>query len=114
MTTLYGIKNCDTIKKARKWLDSHAIAYRFHDYRIDGLEKTWLVTTESHLGWEALLNKRGTTFRQLTDTQKTDLNKDKALDLLVANPAMIKRPVLIHDGQYHLGFNETQYQEIFA
>lgn len=114
MTKLYGIKNCDTIKKARKWLESNAIDYQFHDYRADGLDTTWLATTETHLGWEALLNKRGTTFRQLSDEQKSHLHKDKVLDLLATHPAMIKRPVLIHDGQYYLGFNEGQYQEIFA
>ena len=114
MTKLYGIKNCDTIKKARQWLDSHGIDYQFHDYRADGLDTAWLNTTESHLGWEALLNKRGTTFRQLTDEQKSHLHKDKALDLLATHPAMIKRPLLIHAGKYHLGFKEIQYQEIFA
>jgi Spx/MgsR family transcriptional regulator len=114
MTKLYGIKNCDTIKKARKWLNNNAIDFQFHDYRVDGLDTTWLNTAESHLGWEALLNKRGTTFRQLSDEQKSHLNKNKALDLLANHPAMIKRPLLIHVGKYHLGFNESQYQEIFA
>ena len=114
MTTLYGIKNCDTIKKARQWLSAQHIDFVFHDYRVDGLEMDWLLQTELTLGWENLLNKRGTTFRQLDEAQKTSLNKDKALALLVEQPAMIKRPVLIHEGQYYLGFKPEQYQEIFS
>lgn len=114
MTTLYGIKNCDTIKKAKKWLEMHNIDYQFHDYRVQGLESSWLSATESKLGWENLLNKRGTTFRQLSDSQKADLNKDTALALMIEYPAMIKRPVLIHDNNYYLGFKTEQYSEIFA
>lgn len=113
MTILYGIKNCDTIKKARKWLDHQAIDYQFHDYRIDGLERAWLIEAESKLGWQSLTNKRGTTFRGLSEQQKATLDKDSALDLLIAHPSMIKRPLLIHRGNYHLGFSESQYIEIF-
>lgn len=113
MTTLYGIKNCDTIKKARKWLTEQEIAFEFHDYRVDGLSHSWLEQVESHLGWQNLLNKRGTTFRQLPELQKQDLDKDKALALLMAHPAMIKRPLLIHNDSYHLGFKADQYREIF-
>lgn len=114
MTTLYGIKNCDTIKKAKKWLELHDVEYTFHDYRVDGLNQEWLEQTESALGWEQLLNKRGTTFRQLSDEQKGNLDKDKAIALLLEHPAMIKRPVLIHEGNYYLGFKAEQYQEIFV
>jgi Spx/MgsR family transcriptional regulator len=114
MTTLYGIKNCDTIKKARQWLSAQDIDFVFHDYRIDGLEIPWLQQAEQALGWENLLNKRGTTFRQLDETQKSALDKDKALALLIEQPAMIKRPVLIHEGQYYLGFKPEQYQGIFS
>lgn len=114
MTTLFGISNCDTIKKAKKWLEQNNIAYTYHDYRKDGLEAGWLAETEAALGWESLLNKRGTTFRQLTDEQKSDLNKDNALGLMLEYPAMIKRPVLIHNGSYYLGFKPAQYEEIFA
>lgn len=113
-TTLYGISNCDTIKKARKWLEQQNIPFTFHDYRKDGLDEAWLKETESHLGWENLLNKRGTTFRQLPEEDKTDLTRDKALSLLLANPSMIKRPVLIHNNSYHLAFKPAQYEEIFA
>ena len=114
MTTLYGIKNCDTIKKARKWLEANDIEYTFHDYRADGLEQSWLAQTEQHLGWELLLNKRGTTFRQLSDEQKNNVDKTSALALMLEHPAMIKRPVLIHNDTYHLGFKADQYQEIFS
>ena len=114
MTTLYGIKNCDTIKKARKWLENNNIEYTFHDYRIDGLDADWLSKTEQALGWEQLLNKRGTTFRQLSEEQKASVDKNNALELMLEYPAMIKRPVLIHNEGYHLGFKENQYQEIFA
>lgn len=113
-TIIYGIKNCDTIKKAKLWLSQQDIDYRFHDYRTDGLERKWLQQAEQKLGWEALLNKRGTTFRQLSEQQKANLNKDTALELLISHPAMIKRPLLIHNGVYHLGFKASQYQEIFA
>lgn len=114
MTTLFGIKNCDTIKKARKWLESNNIEYTFHDYRVDGLTPQWLTDTEQHLGWEQLLNKRGTTFRQLSDEQKNNIDQQSALALMLEYPAMIKRPVLITNGQYHLGFKDAQYQEIFS
>lgn len=114
MTTLYGIKNCDTIKKARKWLEANQIDYTFHDYRADGLDESWLAETEQQLGWEQLLNKRGTTFRQLSDEQKNSVDKESALQLMLEFPAMIKRPVLIHNESYYLGFKDTQYQEIFA
>lgn len=113
-TTLYGISNCDTIKKAKKWLEQHNISYTFHDYRKDGLSEEWLKETASQLGWENLLNKRGTTFRQLPEADKTNLDEQKALALLLANPAMIKRPVLIHNNRYHLAFKPAQYEEIFT
>ncbi|MFT4938593.1 MAG: Spx/MgsR family transcriptional regulator [Paraglaciecola sp.] len=114
MTTLYGIKNCDTIKKARKWLSEQNIEFTFHDYRVAGLERSWLEQTEDQLGWESLLNKRGSTFRQLPEEQKLDLDKSKAIDLMLNNPAMIKRPILIHQDQYFLGFKAAQYIGIFS
>ncbi|KKC98937.1 ArsC family reductase [Photobacterium halotolerans] len=113
-TIAYGIKNCDTIKKMKKWLDEQGIEYRFHDYRVDGLDRNLLETFEAELGWEALLNKRGTTFRQLSDEQKNTLNRDSALTLMLEQPAMIKRPLLVHNQSYHLGFKPDQYQAIFA
>ena len=113
MTTLFGIKNCDTIKKAKKWLEAQQIEFTFHDYRVDGLELQWLQETEAALGWQLLLNQRGTTFRQLSENQKADLDAEKAITLMLEAPAMIKRPVLIHQGNYHLGFKPDQYEEIF-
>ncbi len=112
--TMYGIKNCDTIKKAKKWLESNDIDYDFHDYRADGISAELLVAFEAKLGWENLLNKRGTTFRQLDDADKADLNRDKALALLQQHPAMIKRPVLVVGDSYQLGFKAEQYQALFA
>ena len=111
--TLYGIKNCDTIKKAKKWLEANDIHYVFHDYRVDGIEKKWLVDTEKNISWELLLNKRGTTFRQLADDVKDTVNQNSAIELMLEQPAMIKRPVLIAKGEYHLGFKPDQYAEIF-
>lgn len=112
-TTLFGIKNCDTIKKARKWLETQNVTHEFHDYRAQGLDRDWLELAESHLGWELMLNKRGTTFRQLDEADKQDLNREKALDLLIANPAMIKRPILQRDQTFHIGFKAEQYAEVF-
>lgn len=114
MTLMYGIANCDTIKKAKKWLDSQNVSYQFHDYRKQGLTAELLQTFETQLGWEQLVNKRGTTYRALTDEQKAGLNKDTALALLLEHPAMIKRPLLVHQEHMHLGFKADQYQEIFA
>lgn len=113
MVTLFGIKNCDTIKKAKKWLEANEIEFLYHDYRTDGIDASWLEKTESQLGWQQLLNQRGTTFRQLDAEQKADLNSHKAIQLMLAAPAMIKRPVLIKDEHYFLGFKPDQYKEIF-
>ena len=113
MTTLYGIKNCDTIKKARAWLSANNIDYTFHDYRQDGLDTPWLEQTEQALGWELMLNKRGTTFRQLSEEQKQGVDKAAALALMLEHPAMIKRPILIHAEQYFIGFKADQYVEVF-
>lgn len=113
-TQIFGIKNCDTMKKARKWLETNQIEHEFIDYRTDGLTEAQLLEFEAQLGWEALLNKRGTTFRQLSDEQKTTLTKESACALMLTQPAMIKRPLLVHKGQYHLGFKPEQYSVIFS
>lgn len=113
MTTLYGIKNCDTIKKAKKWLEKQQIDFQYHDYRTDGLDADWLAETADQLGWEKLLNTRGTTYRQLSEDQKAEMDKSKALALMAEYPAMIKRPVLIHENIYYLGFKAETYTEIF-
>ena len=92
--TMYGIKNCDTIKKARAWLDSRGIAYAFHDYKTAGLDRKQLEDWTCEVGWEPLVNRAGTTFRKLADAEKTNLDEKKALALMLANPSLVKRPVL--------------------
>ena len=114
MTTLYGIKNCDTIKKARTWLSANNIDYTFHDYRQNGLDALWLEQAELALGWELMLNKRGTTFRNLSEEQKQSVDKTEALVLMLEFPAMIKRPILIHNDEYYIAFKPQQYAEIFS
>lgn len=114
MTTLYGIKNCDTIKKARKYLEQKGIEFSFHDYRADGLDTQWLKDVVSKAGWDVLLNTRGTTYRQLSDEQKADMNEEKALALMAEYPAMIKRPVLIHNDTLTVGFKADQYDEVLS
>lgn len=91
---MYGIKNCDTIKKARAWLESRGIAYAFHDYKTAGLDRKHLEDWSREVGWEPLLNRAGTTFRKLADEEKVDLDEKKALALMLANPSLVKRPVL--------------------
>ncbi|BFT30689.1 ArsC family reductase [Alteromonas sp. D210916BOD_24] len=113
-TVLYGIPNCDTIKKAKKWLADHDIAFTFHDYRKDGIDARFLEDAEEQLGWELMLNKRGTTYRQLDDAEKTAIDKAKALAMLEQHPAMVKRPILLHNDTYHIGFKPTQYEAIFC
>ena len=92
--TLYGIRNCDTMKKARAWLDARGVAYVFHDYKVAGIEAATLSAWVSAVGWEILLNRAGTTFRALADAEKANLDAAKAIALMVANPSLIKRPVL--------------------
>lgn len=113
MTTLYGIKNCDTIKKAKSWLEQHQIEYDFHDYRKDGLERSLLEQWCNELGWENLLNRRGTTWRKLPDSDKENIDEQSAIELMMAQPAMIKRPLLDTGDQRILGFNDSTYQQIF-
>lgn len=113
--TLYGIPNCDTIKKCRLWLDERHIAYHFHDYRKAGLTEPMLTTFIQQLGLEALINKRGTTYRALSQEQKSALESaTTAQPLLLAHPALIKRPLLCYDGNYLLGFDKERYAALFA
>jgi Spx/MgsR family transcriptional regulator len=111
--TLYGIKNCDTIKKARRFLDSQPIDYQYHDYRLNGLNDDMLQGFIDTLGWQALLNTRGTTWRKLAEEEKAAVdNAQAAKALMLAQPAIIKRPLLAAaDGSMLLGFNETDYQQ---
>ena len=112
---LYGIKNCDTIKKARRWLEEQGIAYQFHDYRVDGLSDERLQGFINKLGWEPLLNTRGTTWRKLDETLRSSINNaDSAAALMIDMPAIIKRPLLWAPGKpMLLGFKESQYQTYF-
>lgn len=107
--TMYGIKNCDTIKKARNWLDKHGVSYAFHDYKAAGIDKARLERWCKDAGWETLLNRAGTTFRKLPDADKTDLNERKAISLMLAQPSMIKRPVLDLGGRVLVGFKPEVY-----
>lgn len=113
--TLYGIRNCDRMKKAFKWLETEGIVYRFHDYRKDGVPEADLTAWCADLGWEKLLNRAGTTFRKLPEDQKTDLDQTQAVALMRTYPAMIKRPVLVCDGKaLELGFRPDRYREILG
>lgn len=114
--TMYGIKNCDTIKKARRWLEDQGVAYHFHDYRADGLDEQQLRGFVALLGWEPLLNTRGTTWRKLDETQRNACdNADAAIALMLAQPAIIKRPLLDNgNGRALLGFNADAYQQFIA
>jgi arsenate reductase len=112
--TIYGIKNCDTMKKARAWLDHKGVAYAFHDYKTAGIDAATLGLWVVELGWETLLNKAGTTFRGLPDADKNGLNKDKALALMLANPSMIRRPVLDRGSERLVGFAPDRYAAAFG
>jgi len=112
--TIYGIKNCDTMKKARAWLDSQRVPYAFHDYKIEGIEKDKLKSWCDELGWETLLNRAGTTFRKLPDSDREGLNERKAIALMLAQPSMIKRPVLDLDGKLLVGFKPEIYAKEVA
>ncbi len=112
--TLYGIKNCDTIKKARAWLDAQSIAYAFHDYKVAGIDRTTLAAWTGKVGWETLLNRAGTTFRKLPDAERMDLDEAKALALMQAQPSMIKRPVLVAGATLLVGFKPEAYAKTFS
>jgi len=114
MISLYGIPNCDTVRKARRWLDTQGIAYRFHDFRKDGLEEHRLRAWVSELGWETLLNRSGTTWRSAPDAVKAGLNAETAIAFMLQAPAAIKRPVLDIGEQRVVGFSEARYQSTFS
>jgi len=112
MITMFGIKNCDTIKKARKWLEAEGIEYQFHDYKKDGLSSEMLNIWIKDLGWEALVNKRGTTWRKLPEDVKESVDQASAIQIMLDNASIIKRPLLINDADSKLlGFKAEQYQE---
>ena len=108
--TIYGIKNCDTMKKARTWLEGHDVAFDFHDYKASGVARADLERWVAALGWETVLNRAGTTFRALADADKQNLTADKAIALMLAQPSMIKRPILDRDGQFIAGFKPEIYE----
>ena len=113
--TLYGIKACDTMKKARVWLEDHGVEYRFHDYKAEGIDKATLEAWAGKVGWEVLLNRAGTTFRKLPDADKQNLTEKKAIALMLKQPSMIKRPVLELSGRRLLvGFKPEYYSDAFA
>ncbi|MBY0338138.1 MAG: ArsC family reductase [Acetobacteraceae bacterium] len=113
MTTLYGIKNCDTMKKARAWLDGRGVAYAFHDYKAAGIAPETLRAWVAEHGWETLLNRAGTTFRKLPEAGREGLDEARAVALMLAQPSMIKRPVLDLGGRRLVGFSPAAYEAAF-
>lgn len=109
MITVYGIKNCDTVKKARRWMDAKGLKYQFHDFRVDGISEQQVRLWAKTLGWEALLNRRSTTWRNINDKDKSELAEIKAITLMVNNPTLIKRPVVKAGRSYLVGFSESDY-----
>ncbi|MAT93830.1 MAG: ArsC family reductase [Halioglobus sp.] len=114
MTTLYGIKNCDTVKKARKWLDAHGIDYHFHDFREDGLERGQVAAWLDELGWEVLLNRRSTSWKGLDEATRQNMDDATALTAILAQPTLIKRPLLDTGTQRHTGFSPADYGKLFS
>ncbi len=112
--TIYGIKNCDTMKKAFTWLGERDVEYIFHDYKKLGIDADTLERWCNALGWEKVLNRAGTTFRKLPDEDKTELDQAKAIALMVANPSMVKRPIVDRDGQYIAGFKPDLFSDFFG
>jgi Spx/MgsR family transcriptional regulator len=112
MITIYGINNCDTMKRAMAWLDAHGIVYRFHDFKRSGIDRATLDSWEAELGWERLLNRRGMLWRRVTDPVKSAIDRDSALALMLENPGIIKRPLLDTGHARHLGFSPDGYREI--
>ena len=114
MITMYGIKNCDTIKKARNFLDNERAAYSFHDYKVSGIDKAKLEEWVMEHGWETILNRSGTTFKALDAGDKAHIDADKAILLMMANPSMIKRPILDLGDRTVIGFKATTYEEALS
>lgn len=111
---LYGIKNCDTVKKARRWLEANDVDFQFHDFRADGIEQQTIEAWLENVSWEVLLNKRGTTWRKLDDPRKEQLDQTIAIELMLANPTLIKRPVVINNNDCMVGFKEAEYTAYFG
>ena len=111
---MYGINNCDTIKKAKSWLNEHHIDFDFHDYKKLGIEHSQLTLWVQQLGWEQLINKRGTSWRKLDESSKQNMDDQLAVTVMMDNPSIIKRPLLVMGEQKILGFNQQQYQQLFS
>lgn len=114
LPVLYGIRNCDTVRKARAWLDSNGVAYDFHDYKLAGIDRARLTVWTGEFGWEKVLNRAGTTFRKLPEADKDGLDEDRAIALMLAQPSMIRRPLLDLGNRRILGFDERAYAEAFG
>lgn len=112
--TLYGIRNCDTMKKARTWLADQGVEYIFHDYKKSGIDAVSLQRWADQVGWETLLNRRGTSWRKVPEDTRIRIDRDSAIALMQQTPSMIKRPVLDVDGKIHIGFNADQYANVFT
>jgi arsenate reductase (glutaredoxin) len=112
--SMYGIKNCDTIKKARRWLDEHSVAYTFIDYKVAGIDSAKLQAWSKLVGWDKLLNRSGTTFKKLPDGERADLDEAKAIRLMAAQPSMIKRPVLELGRVVLVGFSPETYEQVLV
>jgi len=112
--TLYGIPNCDTVKKARVWLDQHCVAFAFHDYKKAGIDRASLQRWVDEHGWEVVLNRAGTTFRKLPEADRANLDADKAIALMLAQPSMIKRPVVDLGDRRLVGFRPEAYEAAFG
>ena len=114
MVTLFGIKNCDTVKKACKWLNSNSIQYQFHDFRVDGLDQNQVSGWTKKIGMENLLNKRSTTWKQMSEIDKHRLLNTGDIKIIVANPTVIKRPVLVRQNEILVGFDSDRYKQLFS
>jgi len=112
MIIVYGIKNCDTVKKARRWLEANGVAFQFHDFRDDGIDEKTIQFWLKSVSWETLLNKRSTTWRQVDQAQRDTINKKSAVELMLAFPSIIKRPVLVKDDTILVGFDEVHYKSL--
>jgi arsenate reductase len=111
---LYGIANCDTMKKARAWLTAHGVAHTFHDYRKEGVDRALLARWCDAAGWEALLNRRGTTWRRLAEAEREGVDRSRAMALMAANPSLIRRPVLVAGDRVEIGFSEERYRAMLG